>query len=102
MRAANDNVHYLDRIGARPSEDVLEMRLFLHPGDTAAGPRNLRLGPRTLLIVGLAALILVGLSSAFLLGLAAVGLLAGAVGAFELVRRHLHRQRRLAGERVAG
>jgi hypothetical protein len=102
MLAANDNVPYPGHIAARWPKDVLNMRLFHRPGDPAAAPANLRLRPRTLPIVGLAALILVGLSSAFLLGLAAVGLLAVAVGVFELVRRHLHRQGRWTGERVTG
>jgi hypothetical protein len=70
----------------------------------AGGGKPLRIGPRALAIAGFAFLILVGLSGAFLLGLAAVGVLAGLLAAFELVRRQLHPRSRIAvlDQRTAG
>jgi hypothetical protein len=52
-------------------------------------PTRLRIGARTPLIAGL---ILVALSGAFLLGLAVVGLIAVAIGVFELAHRHFGRK----------
>jgi hypothetical protein len=52
-------------------------------------PARLRIDARTLLIAGL---ILGALAGAFLLGLAVVGLLAVAIGGFELARRHFGRK----------
>jgi uncharacterized membrane protein HdeD (DUF308 family) len=53
-------------------------------------PASLQIGPRTLLVAGL--VILVALSGAFLIGLAVVGLLAVAIGGFEIIRRHFRRK----------
>jgi hypothetical protein len=55
-----------------------------------ATPAPPRIGPRTLLIVGF--FILVVLSGAFLIGLAVVGLLAVAIGGFELIHRYFGRK----------
>ena len=64
--------------------------------DQLAPPATpLRIGFRPLLIVAFSGLILVALCGAFLLGLAFVGLLAGAVAGFDLVRRHVCRPARL-------
>jgi hypothetical protein len=60
------------------------------------------MGLKPLLIVAFAGLVLVALSSAFLLGLAVVGLLALAVGCFELARRHLMPARTPASYLITG
>ncbi len=60
------------------------------PRHPTMSPASLRIGPRTLLIAGL--VILVALSGAFLIGLAVVGLLAVAIGGFEIIRRHFRRK----------
>lgn len=58
------------------------------PDQPVPPPEPLRIGFRPLLIIAFSGLILVALSGAFLLGLAFVGLLAGTVAAFDLIRRH--------------
>jgi len=54
-------------------------------------PERLRVATRPPLILGLSAVVLVALSGAFLIGLAVVGVLAAAVGSFDLLRRLLRR-----------
>jgi hypothetical protein len=54
-------------------------------------PERPRIATRPLLIVGFSAVVLVALSGAFLIGLAVVGLVAAAVGSFDLLRRLIWR-----------
>jgi len=54
-------------------------------------PEQPRSATQPPLALGFSAVVLVGLSGAFLVGLAAVGVLAAAVGSFDLLRRRLSR-----------
>lgn len=63
---------------------------------TAGRSQPLRIGFKPLLLFAFAGPILVALSGAFLLGLVVVGLFATAIGAVELIRRHIVRPARPA------
>jgi hypothetical protein len=54
-------------------------------------PERHPIGTQPLLILGFSAVVLVALSGAFLIGLAVVGVLAAAVGSFDLLRRLIWR-----------
>jgi hypothetical protein len=85
--------------GARPraTEDFLRMPFIPRRPDQFTVPTEpLRIGLRPLLIVAFSGMILVALCGAFLLGLAFIGVLAGAVAGFELLRRYLRRPAHLA------
>jgi hypothetical protein len=84
------------RAPARSTQDLLRMPFIPRRPDQIVTPTPpLRIGVRPLLIVAFSGLILVALCGAFLLGLAAVGFVAGAVAAFEIVRRYFRRPARL-------
>jgi hypothetical protein len=84
------------RAPARSTQDLLRMPFIpRRPDQLVPSPQPLRVGVRPLLIVAFSGLILVALCGAFLLGLAAVGFVAGAVAAFEIVRRYFRRPPRL-------
>jgi hypothetical protein len=104
LEAANDNVvgarRALTRIRTRSAQDLLRMPFIPRPpGATLAHPRSsaepVRIGFRPLAIAAMSGLVLVALCGAFLLGLAFVGVLAGVVTGFELVRRHRRRSERI-------
>src|SRR5215467_2367958 len=99
LQAANDNLIRARGAKPRSAQDLLRMPFIpRRAGDATSEtrpPASSRRGLRPLLIVALSGLVLVALCSAFLLGLAFVGLLAVAVAAIELVRRHLRRPPRL-------
>jgi hypothetical protein len=95
LEAANDNF-LMRRAPARSAQDLLRMPFIPRREDQLApSAAPLRIGFRPLLIVAFSGLILVALCGAFLLGLAFVGLLAGAVAGFDLVRRYFCRPARL-------
>jgi hypothetical protein len=94
--AANDNFA-AGRAPVHSTQDLLRMPFIpRRPDQFVPSQQPLRIGIRPLLIVGFSGLILVALCGAFLLGLAFVGVLAGAVAGFEIVRRYLRRPARLA------
>ena len=102
LKAANDNF-LMRRAPARSAQDLLRMPFIPRREDQLAPPAApLRIGFRPLLIVAFSGLILVALCGAFLLGLAFVGLLAGAVAGFDLVRRYFCRPARTRRARSSG
>jgi hypothetical protein len=85
-KAANDNVMLSKRRPARSATNLSPTPLHDAP---RARPEPFRIGLRPLLVAGFSGLILVALSGACLIGLAAIGLVAGALGSFGLLGRHL-------------
>ena len=79
------------RIGIEAANDNAMIMLSSPRLYPMARSEPLRIGSRTLLIVGFAGLVLVALSGAFLIALAVVGLLAAAIAGGGLIRRHLRR-----------
>src|SRR5262245_12829619 len=85
-KAANDNVMLSDRGPARSAPALSRSPRCDAP---LARPEAFRVGVRPLLMAGFSGLILVALSGACLIALAAIGLVAGTLGSFGLLGRHL-------------
>jgi hypothetical protein len=81
----------------RPARSAPDLSPTPHHDAPRARPEPFRIGLRPLLVAGFSGLILVALSGACLIGLAAIGLVAGALGSFGLLGRHLGWSRRTLG-----